>query len=207
MVKNVYLTVAVLCLLFASTPIATQQAGAQGSDSWTIPRREPVFSYDRWKWFKDTYWIVPPNGIYSIYHPLGTDEFVVIRGQTVFHITDYFNGYFTGAVVVKLSRALVPSCQYVLGQVTPEGEVHLTMYNATSGEITNTPVGTMVLKKDQWTMVNQMTGPVAGGTVSHWAYMVQSKPGDPSFLDLPFAHESIPQFLSACPNGPVIREP
>ncbi len=181
MMKNVYLT-ASLCLVLTSTSIATQQAVAQEADSWTIPRREPVFSYDRWKWFKDTYWIVPPNGIYSIYHPLG-------------------------AVVVKSLRALIPSCQYVLGQVTPEGEVYMTMYNATSGEITNTPVGTMVLKKDQWTMVNQMTAPVLDGTLSHWAYMVQSKPGDPSFLDLPFAHESIPQFLSACPNGPVIREP
>ena len=57
------------------------------------------------------------------------------RGQTVFHLTDYFNGYFTGAVVVKLTTALVPSCQYVLGEVTPEGRVSMTMYSATSGEI------------------------------------------------------------------------
>ncbi len=169
--------------------------------------REPVLAYNKWKWLENTYWIVPPNGIYSIYHPLGTDEFVVTRGQTVFHITDYFNGYFTGAVVVKLSAALVPSCQYMLGQVTPEGRVYMTMYDVATGAITNTPLGTMVKKGGQWTMVNQMTGPAANGTLSHWAYMVQSKRSDPSFRDLPFARESIPEFLSSCPEGPKIRNP
>lgn len=168
---------------------------------------EPVPIYNKWKWFKDTYWIVPKHGIYSIYHPLDSDTFVVARGQTVFHITDYFNGYFTGAVVVKLSEALVPNCQYVLGQVTPEGQVYMTMYNASTGEITNSPIGTMVLRLGEWTMVNQMTGPAAGGTVSHWAYMVQSTPKNRTYWDLPFAHESIPEFMSDCPDGPMISTP
>jgi hypothetical protein len=168
------------------------------------PSEEPVGVYNKWKWFKDTYWIVPETGIYSIAHPLGTREFIVARGQTVFHITDYFNGYFTGAVVVKLTGAQVTNCQYVLGQVTPEGRVYMTMYNADSGEITNTPLGSMVRKKGKWTMVNQMTGPAGDGTVSHWAYMVQSRPGDPTFKNLPFANESVPEFLSDCPDGPTI---
>lgn len=165
---------------------------------------EPSGVYKKWQWFKDTYWIVPEAGIYSIYHPLGSDEFSVLRGQTVFHITDYFNGYFTGAVVVKLTSALVPSCQYMLGQVTPEGRVYMTMYNADSGEITNTPLGTMVKRQGRWTMVNQMTGPAAEGTLSHWAYMVQSRLGDRTFRNLPFAQESIPEFLADCPPGPMI---
>jgi hypothetical protein len=169
-----------------------------------VPAQEAESTYNRWAWVKDTYWIVPEAGIYSIYHPLGTDQFTVARGQTVFHITDYFNGYFTGSVVVKLTAAQVPNCQYVLGQVTPEGRVYMTMYSVDSGAITNTPLGTMVRKKGQWTMVNQMTGPAGSGTVSHWAYMVQSKPGDRSFRNLPFAEESIPEFLSDCPDGPTI---
>lgn len=161
--------------------------------------------YRKWAWFKDTYWIVPEAGIYSIYHPLGTDEFRVARGQTVFHITDYFNGYFTGAVVVKLTAAQVPTCQYVLGQVTPEGRVYMTMYDVDDGSVTNTPLGTMVRKQGKWTMVNQMTGPASNGTLSHWAYMVQSRPGDRSFRNLPFANTSIPEFLADCPDGPTIQ--
>jgi hypothetical protein len=175
----------------------------------TLPaaRTEPQETYDKWAWFEDTYWIVPEEGIYSIVHPLGTDEFVVAQGQTVFHLTDYFNGYFTGAVVVKLTSLLVPSCQYVLGQVTPKGQVYLTMYAVDGGAVTNNPIGTMVRKNGKWTMVNEMTGPTSGGTVSHWAYMVQSKPGDATWESLPFAGESIPTFMASCPAGPKISRP
>lgn len=165
----------------------------------------PVAAYNKWKWFKDTYWIVPKNGIYSVLHAQEPNQFVVTRGQTVFHITDYFNGYFTGSVVVKLTRALVPSCQYVLGQVTPQGRVFMTMYDAETGATVNDPVGTMVLKNGSWTMVNTMTSAVSGGTLSHWAYMVQSRPGDPTYDRLPFAHQSIPEFMSSCPPGPMIH--
>lgn len=208
--RRVALLCAVVSFLTLSALARTEVAAEPGQPdpgATAASEREPVLAYNKWKWLENTYWIVPPNGIYSIYHPLGSDEFVVTRGQTVFHITDYFNGYFTGAVVVKLSAALVPSCQYMLGQVTPEGRVYMTMYDATTGAITNTPLGTMVKKGGQWTMVNQMTGPAANGTLSHWAYMVQSKRSDPSFRDLPFARESIPEFLSACPPGPKIRNP
>lgn len=165
----------------------------------------PVFEYDRWKWFKNTYWIVPQNGIYSVYHLKQQNKFFVAKGQTVFHITDYFNGYWTGAVVVKLTRALVPSCQFVLGQVTPEGRVSMTMYNAADGSVVNYPIGTMVEKDGEWTMVNEMTNVTQDGdTLSHWAYMVQSKRGDRTWKNLPFAHQSIPQFMSSCPRGPLI---
>lgn len=165
--------------------------------------------YNEWSWFKDTYWIVPESGIYSIAHnPSNPSAFVVLQGQTVFHLTDYFNGYFTGAVVVKLTQALVPNCQYILGQITPQGAVYMTMFSAEDGTVTNEPIGNMVLVDNEWTMVNTMTGPAAnGGTVSHWAYMVQSQPGDATYESLPFANESIPDFLSVCPDGPMITRP
>ncbi|AUR52981.1 hypothetical protein [Aquella oligotrophica] len=166
----------------------------------------PSSNYNDWSWFKDTYWIVPEQGIYSIAHnPSNPREFNVLRGQTVFHLTDYFNGYFTGAVVVKLTQNLVPSCQYVLGEVTPQGAVYMTMFNADDGTITNEPIGNMVLINNKWTMVNTMTGPANnGGSVSHWAYMVLTQPSDPTWSNLPFANESIPEFMSACPPGPMI---
>ena len=179
----------------AAPPLSPEPAGDRG----------PTAEYNRWKWFKDTYWIVPNNGIYSILHVQSKNQFVVVRGQTVFHITDYFNGYWTGAVVVKLSQNLVPSCQYVLGQVTPEGAVSMTMYDTSDGSVVNYPVGTMVKKDGEWTMVNEMTNVVEVGTLSHWAYMVQSQKGDRTWKNLPFANESIPKFMSGCPKGPMIR--
>jgi len=134
-------------------------------------------TYTRWQWFKDAYWIVPEEGIYSVLHTLG-NSFGVVRGQTVFHITDYFNGYFTD-----------------------------------TGEVRNEPVGHMerVGKRKKggngrsnWAMVNQMTSPAMSGTLSHWAYMILSEPGMASYDSLPFVDESIPQFMSACPEGPLI---
>ena len=164
---------------------------------------ESVGFYKKWAWFQDTYWIVPPEGIYSVFHIQSENKFVVDRGQTVFHITDYFNGYFTGTVVVKLTLNQIASCQYVLGQVTPEGRVFMTMYDAEQGspdlgQVVNYPVGQMVKRGKNWTMVNQMTSLAQGGTLSHWAYMVQSKPGSASFFKLPFADVSIPEFMQGC---------
>jgi len=163
---------------------------------------ESVGFYKKWAWFEDSYWIVPPEGIYSVFHVEAENKFVVDRGQTVFHITDYFNGYFTGTVVVKLTVNQIASCQYVLGQVTPEGRVFMTMYAAGTapdpGTVVNYPVGQMVKRGRNWTMVNQMTSLAQGGTLSHWAYMVQSKPGSASFYKLPFADVSIPEFMQGC---------
>jgi hypothetical protein len=166
--------------------------------------------YKKWAWFENTYWIVPPEGVYSVFQIAENNSFVVDRGQTVFHITDYFNGYFTGAVVVKLTKAQYTSCQFVLGQVTPEGRVFMTMYNAEEGSedygaVVNYPVGQMVMRAGEWTMVNQMTSKTEDGTLSHWAFMVQSKRGSASFKKLPFAKVSIPEFMSSCPKGPKIR--
>lgn len=182
----------------ASLPGAIQTLAAQSKTT-------PNPAYDKWSWFKDTYWYVPENGIYSVAHsPSDPSNFQVVRGQTLFHITDYFNGYWTGSVVVKLTEALMPSCQFVLGQVSPQGNVYMTMFNAESGEITNEPTGEMVKENNEWTMVNEMTGPTQKGTVSHWAYMIQTKPGDAIFNNLPFANQSVTDFMSGCPAGPMI---
>lgn len=181
-------------------PLTHAQAGP-------IDVRNSAGAYKKWAWFKDTYWIVPKKGIYSVMHLTEQNTWFVSRGQTVFHIQDYYNGYWTGTVVVKITKAKVPSCQFVLGQVTPEGQVYMTMYAADTGEVVNNPIGNMVWKKGAWTMVNQMTGPSEGGTLSHWAYMVQSAKGDATYKRLPFAKESIPKFMSSCPKAPPLIVP
>lgn len=178
----------------------------------SVEASQDVGFYRKWSWFENSYWIVPPEGVYSVFQIKENNSFVVDRGQTVFHITDYFNGYFTGAVVVKLTEAQYTSCQFVLGQVTPEGRVFMTMYDAKEGSsdygaVVNYPVGQMVMRAGEWTMVNQMTSLTQGGTLSHWAFMVQSKPDSASFKKLPFARVSIPEFMSSCPKGPKIRNP
>jgi hypothetical protein len=86
------------------------------------------------------------------------------------------------------------------------GQPPVTMYNAETGTVVNYPQGQMVKRAGKWTMVNQMTSLAegSGDTLSHWAYMVQSQPGSLSYQNLPFANESIPDFMSSCPAGPQI---
>ena len=193
-----------LALLLVSLFVLSGCGGDGSNNSAANRASADAGFYKDWAWFKGTYWIVPPNGIYSTYQIARDNSFVVTRGQTVFSITDYFNGYFTGAVVVKITDTQATSCQFVLGQVTPEGQVFMTMYNAHTGAVNNYPTGTMVLEAGQWTMVNEMTSPAQGGTLSHWAYMIQSQPGDGFYEHLPFVNESIPEFLSSCPAGPML---
>lgn len=98
-------------------------------------------------------------------HSADTDKFSVIRGQAVFHITDYFNGYRTGAVVVKVTEAQVPSCRSVLGQVTPEVVVCMTMCDAETTHVRSNPVGRIVKVKGTRRMVNRMISPALS-----WSY-------------------------------------
>ena len=195
--------------LALTTAIGLTAVSGGQAQAAPIDVRDSAGAYKKWAWFKDTYWIVPKNGIYSVMHDQDGNKGVVTRGQTVFHIQDYFNGYWTGSVVVKLSKVKVTICQFVLGQVTPEGDVYMTMFSADTGEIVNNPLGSMVRKKGEWTMVNQMTGPSSDGTssLSHWAYMVQSAKGDATYKRLPFAKQSIPQFMSSCPKAPPLIVP
>lgn len=217
--KNLIAGTAGLILLGGALAACSNSAGSDSSVSPSptssgIPsfnldsvKQTPAKSvYNKWAWFPNTYWIVPEEGIFSVAHnPKNPSQFRVVRGQTVFHITDYFNGYFTGSVVVKLTGAQAPACQYVLGQVTPQGSVYMTMFDSTDGTVVNEPTGNMVQEHGAWTMVNTMTGPVQnGGTLSHWAYMVQSKPGEASYNALPFSGQPIPEFMSSCPAGPKI---
>jgi hypothetical protein len=44
--------------------------------------------------------------------------------------------------------------------------------------------------------------------VGHWAYMVQTKPGRASWLSLPVAGVSVPQFLSGSADAaPIVIRP
>lgn len=193
-----WLTATMTVFLILLTGLVATAAPAQAANGAGV--------YNSWSWFKNTYWIVPQAGIYSVLHTTDPNAFTVTRGQTVFHIQDYFNGYWLGTVVVKLSKAEQVSCQWVLGQVTPAGDVYMTMYDPTTGEEKNNPIGRMEKSHGAWTMVNQMTGPAKnGGTLSHWAYMVQSKKGDRSYDSLPFVNQSIPDFMSSCPAAPALH--
>lgn len=157
---------------------------------------------EKWAWITGTYWYVPTKNLPAYtYSPL-TNNLAAISDQTVFHLAGYANGYFWGNVVGQ-SGSNPASCQSLVGSITPEGKVYLN-FNVlpySPGAAATIGLGSMVKRGRQWTMVNQMSTGSNTLQVGHWAYMVQTKPGDTSWNSLPGVNMSVNSFLAQCPDN------
>lgn len=166
----------------------------------------------RWRWLKDTFWYVPTSNLLAFLFVAEQERLLPISDQTVFHITDFRDGYFWGRTVAHLQLGPNESqltCLSLVGSITPEGQVLLTFTPTDlSGQPTVTQgIGQMRFRLGQWRMEPQMsTGPVQSQVI-HWAYMTQSRPDEPSWESLPGVGVSIPDFLSHCPGGPHLVGP
>lgn len=147
----------------------------------------------RWQWLANTYWIVPPKGLVAIDFNSQTGQILPIQDQTVYHVLGYRDGYFWAETVAQYSNSGTPSSAALVGSVTPEGKLFL---NFVSPSGVTTGIGTMTLKRGQWTMENQMFTGTDTTRIGHWAYMVQVRPGMKSWKNLPFVNVSVPTFLS-----------
>ncbi len=156
-----------------------------------------------WQWIKDSYWYVPKTNLPALRFNAIKGTVAPVSDQTVFHISDYVDGYFWGKTVVKLGQGSA-KCMSLVGSVTPEGSVLLsfTPTDATADSAVTQGIGTMIQKAGEWTMQNQMSSGSALLQVSHWAYMVQTGPGKQSWLSLPGVGQSVETFLAQCPDGP-----
>lgn len=151
----------------------------------------------RWSWLAGTYWYVPTSNLAAVLFNSSTGTLAPVSDQTVFQVTGYRDGYFWGKTVTQLGSSS-PSGTSLVGSVTPQGRVLLTFTqtSGTSGPTVTEGYGTMRRKFGQWTMENQMfTSPGETLQVGHWAYMVQTRPGLPSWESLPSAGVSVPTFL------------
>jgi len=178
----------------------------------------PAPRVTEWSLLKDTYWIVYPeytpayelqgNSLGTLGLPK-TDPPTITRvlDQTVYYIQDVDpRGYLWGYVAVTLVDPSWPGGAHaqssygtLLSPITPVGDWILST-TIDQGKALQEPnqtwaTGKMawmnVDGKDQWTMENWKVG----GYV-HWAYMVQAKPGDKYWDNLPIVGESIPEFLA-----------
>jgi hypothetical protein len=181
-----------------------------------------------WTLLKDTYWIVYPE--YTIAYELQgnslgtltlpkTDPATITRilDQTVYHIQEVDpRGYLWGSVAVTLvdpswdnGSHPQPSYGALLSPITPTGDWILSTTVNQGATALQAPSQTWATGKmvwmnvdgtDQWTMENWKVG----GYV-HWAYMIQAKPGDKYWNDLPVVHQSIPEFMAGAkpPVNPV----
>ncbi|MBL8263572.1 MAG: hypothetical protein JNM58_14200 [Xanthomonadaceae bacterium] len=157
-----------------------------------------------WAWLAadgGTYWYVPQAGLpayrWRTSDPAGAQQ---VSDQTVWHIERVENGYVFGPVVAQLNDEK-PQCQYLIGSITPEGQVYLT-FNSTGGN------GTPTLTTGVGAVVADLGGPafqmqMATGSdtlqVTHWARMTQCREGEPCWTDLPgLQGTSVREFLGNC---------
>lgn len=153
---------------------------------------------NRWSWLANTYWYVPPMNLPAVLYNSSTGSLIPVSDQTVYHITGYREGYFWGDAVTQLDSSSASSST-LIGSVTPEGRVLLTftVTSTNSSPFVTEGFGKMQRKFGQWTMANQMfTAPNETLQIGHWAYMLQTRPGMPSWNSLPSAGVSVPVFLS-----------
>jgi hypothetical protein len=152
----------------------------------------------RWSWLAHTYWYVPPANLPATLFDSSTGTVSPVSDQTVYEITGYRNGYFWGKTVTQLGSASASSSMLV-GSVTPQGDVLLTFTSTEGGSSPSVTqgYGRMRRHRGRWSMENQMfTSPTETLQIGHWAYMMQTRPGRPSWRSLPGSGLSVPAFLS-----------
>jgi len=152
-----------------------------------------------WSALIGTTWVVPKTNLPAVSFDPATQIISKTRDQTVYQVTGYRDGYFWGPTAAKLGSGPTV-CKSMVGSVTPQGEVLLlfTQQLPNGQTMLNQGFGQMIRQNGQWTMQNQ-TGT---DSMAHWAYMVQSSPGDATWESLPGVDMSVDEFMSGCPAGP-----
>jgi len=188
---------------------STGYALMPAASAQTAPLLQDV-NFLRWSWLKGTTWYVPAQ------NPLGVvltnaRTITPVLDQTVYQISDYRQGFFWGKLVKKLTGSK-PSCSSIVGSVTPEGWIQMSLvphnHDNSTDVLVSRGMGIMRLTREGWTMEWQgASGPDDATQYSHWAYMTQTRPGLPSWNKLPFVNMSVEEFLAQCPeDGPGLVE-
>jgi hypothetical protein len=149
---------------------------------------------NRWSFLENTYWTVPAPNLRAYVISSSAPAPLPAIDQTVYHVTHYKDGFFWGVSVTSIDNKV--TCAQMMGSVTPPGRVLLSFVTTDSSGVQSQQVGygQMAIKGGAWTMLNQ----TSAISFAHWAYMVQSKPGDSSWHSLPGVHKAVPDFLAQC---------
>jgi hypothetical protein len=176
-------------------------AGVHAGDA--PPDAAPASTASRWAWLGadgGTYWYVPAESLLAF--QWNTDDPAAasaVSDQTVWHIERFENGYFFGPVVARLDDGPA-MCQYMIGSVTPAGNVHIAFNSQPArGRPTITSgSGAMTETAEGWGFVMQMATGSDRRQVAHWATMQQCRAGQACWKRLPGTGASIPDTLAQC---------
>ena len=152
----------------------------------------------RWDFLVDTYWYVPvPYLPPVILVNLDPPQTAMIVDQTLWHITSVENGYVYGEVASNFGGGWTYST--LVGSITPDNAVSFSFTPASGSDLT-VGAGTLVREEGAWFFEMQMTSGSGSASVTHWAYMAQSLPGDRAWESLPgYPGDSIPEVFAGDP--------
>ncbi|HML93903.1 MAG TPA: hypothetical protein PKC29_00560 [Thermodesulfobacteriota bacterium] len=165
----------------------------------------PGLTPARWSWLGEdggTYWYVPPVNLPAVmWNTSDPANYSPVSDQTVWHIESYADGYFFGTVVAQFGIT-PPACQYLIGSVTPDGNVFISFnpLQASSEDTVTLTTGTgkMAFKDGEWTFLMQMASGSSSAQITHWAYMLECTPDEECWANLPGVEKGIEEFLSNC---------
>lgn len=155
-----------------------------------------------WNFLAGTYWFVPATYLPALSLDATEGTPVWMIDQTVWEITGSSGGYFWGNCAVLMYQEgtepdTAPGGYRFAGSITPEGNVQMSfMPLVTLGAALSTSGWGRIVGKSQYAFEMQMA---TGFTdvVIHWAFMEQTREGDPSWEKLPGVDYSVPDFLAA----------
>lgn len=154
-------------------------------------------SADKYQYcFKNSTWIVPPQTLLAYLYD--NANAIPVSDQTVWVISSYNQGYFTGQSYTAIDNSLL-SQKYLIGSVTSEGKVLITFYSGTSSSTSLVSgIGDLSVKSSgQCSFTMQMNSGQNGvNGLTHWSYMIPVNPGDVFYNNLPGTNMSVPQFLA-----------
>src|SRR5688572_3507760 len=100
--------------------------------SSAVESNESLSSADPYQYcFKNSTWIVPPQTLLAYLYD--NANFTPVSDQTVWVISSYNQGYFTGQSYTTINNSIL-SQRYLIGSVTSEGKVYITFYSGTSSK-------------------------------------------------------------------------
>jgi hypothetical protein len=158
----------------------------------------------KWAWLEGTYWYVPEAYMLAkklLINHKGEQRIIPVKDQTLWQIQRYEHGYITGRGALCFDGQPF-NYQTIIGSVSPEGDV-LVSFTPENVDASTTPdpskkpapsdpsttvstgPGRMTLIQGKWVFMMQMTNGSDTSSMTHWAYMVQSTPADPSWNNIP----------------------
>lgn len=160
----------------------------------------PISNRTTWDFLTDTYWYVTYPDLPALQFSSSDNVLSWTGDQTVWHISGYKNGYFWGVSSALMfdpessGRTQSPQQRSMVGTVTANGQVQISFIGSKRFQDTVTGFGHMSKLEEQWVFQMQMATS-SDNTTLHWANMMQTSKGEPSWHKLPGVNCSVADML------------